>query len=168
MMMLMYALITGLLIAIDQITKHLLYGKSFSVIGNFLWVESTGLNTGAAGGMLAGCKWLFIVLAALGIVVCIYFIISKRYSNSFYFKLSVCIILGGIVGNLIDRILLGGVRDFIYFKSINFYVFNIADVCLTVGTIMVCVYILFMHDSAPLKREKVKKTKEFGCDESAE
>ena len=41
--------------------------------------------------------------------------------------------LGGAVGNLIDRIMLGGVRDFIYFKSINFAIFNVADICVTIG-----------------------------------
>jgi signal peptidase II len=54
-------------------------------------------------------------------------------------------VLGGAVGNLIDRIFLGGVRDFIRFDFFDFPVFNIADSFLTVGCVMLAVFILFLY-----------------------
>lgn len=149
------------LAVLDQVTKLIFFGKSFSLIGDFLWIEGSSLNTGAAGGMLAGQMWLFISLAVIASAVCIYMMISKKFSTSAFFKISVAITFAGIVGNLIDRIIFNGVRDFIYFKSINFFIFNFADIYLTIGAVCLCIYLLFLHKDAPLKRktkseEKVK------------
>ena len=161
MLLIIYFVIAIALICIDQLTKFLFFGKSFSLIGDFLWIEGSSLNTGAAGGMFAGQMWLFITLAVVGIGCALFFLITKKYSNSIFFKVTLATLLAGIIGNLIDRIFYGGVRDFIYFKSINFYIFNFADIYLTIGAICLCVYILFLHKDAPLKRqEKAKIEKE--------
>ena len=73
-----------------------------------------------------------------------------------FLKICVAVLLGGTIGNYIDRIFLGGVRDFIYFKSINFAIFNVADIAITVGTIMLAIY-LFIDIVKDFKTTKTKK-----------
>ena len=83
-------------------------------------------------------------------------LISKKYFKSKFFKLSIGFLLGGLLGNLFDRIIYSGVRDFIYLKFINFPVFNIADIAITVGTIMLIVYILFIYSKTDGKKVTIK------------
>lgn len=130
-----------LIVIIDQITKSVLYGQSYSVWGDFLWVESS-FNTGAAFSFLSGAVWLFICISIVSCVGIIYLIISNRLGLSTFCKLSLSLILGGAIGNLIDRIALGGVRDFIYLKFINFAIFNVADMAVTVGGIALVIGII--------------------------
>ena len=137
-MNLLYLIITAVAIGIDQLTKYLLYGQSFAVIGDFLWVESS-FNTGAAFSIMSGAKWFFIVVSSLASVMMIYFILTKHFKMTKFTKICLAMIAGGALGNLIDRIWLGGVRDFIYFKSLNFAIFNIADSFVTIGCIMLIV-----------------------------
>lgn len=130
-----------LIVGIDQMTKAVLYGQSYSVWGDFLWVESS-FNTGAAFSFLSGKVWLFICVSSLSCVAIIYFICSSKWGLSTYSKISLSFVLGGAIGNLIDRIALGGVRDFIYLKSINFAIFNVADMAVTVGAIALVISVI--------------------------
>lgn len=139
----LFFLISIGVVGLDQLTKWLLFGKSFSVLGDFLWVESS-FNTGAAFSMMSGVLWLFIVVAIIASGLMIYFILSKRFGLTSFCKVSIALVLGGAIGNLIDRIFLGGVRDFIYFKSINFAIFNIADSFVTIGGILLAISIIVM------------------------
>ena len=66
-------------------------------------------------------------------------------------------IFAGAVGNIIDRLALGFVRDFIYFELIDFAVFNFADSCLTVGTIVLIIYMIFFYSRDEKELEKGKK-----------
>lgn len=127
-------ILSAVIVGLDQLTKALLYGKSFSLLGNFLWIEST-LNSGASFGMMSGSTTFFIIMTIPIAAAMIYIICSKKYLNLFN-KICLGLILGGTIGNLIDRLIFSGVRDFIYFKSINFAIFNVADIAITIGTIM--------------------------------
>lgn len=142
----------------DQLSKIFLYGIDKSLIGDFLWLK-TVFNDGAAWGMFSGARWVFIIVSSIMAVLIVYLLLSKRFFNSKFFKLSLAILFGGLLGNLYDRIFLGGVRDFIFLKSINFPVFNVADIAITIGTIMLVIYILFLHNRNP-KTEKQILTKE--------
>lgn len=128
----MYFAIAIAAIVFDQLTKVWLYGKTFSLIGDFLWIESS-FNTGAAFSMMSGARLFFIIVSLIASVVIIYLLISNNWGFTKFNKIALSLMLGGAVGNLIDRIMLGGVRDFIYFKSINFAIFNVADICVTIG-----------------------------------
>ena len=135
--------ISILLIGIDQITKWFLYGKeAVSILGDILWFKST-LNTGVAFGMFSDSTLLFIVISSLATVIFIYLIFSKKFLTSKMEKICLGIIMAGTVSNLIDRIFLGGVRDFIYLKFINFPIFNVADMCITIGMVLLCIVIIF-------------------------
>lgn len=137
--------VTFLSLTIDQLTKLFIYGKNFSIIGDFLVFESI-MNDGAAFSFLSGAKWFFIVITIPFIIILPYFICSKKISTNVFYKLSLGFILGGMMGNFIDRCIFSGVRDFIYFKSINFAIFNFADTFLFIGTAMLIIYIVFIHD----------------------
>ncbi|MBR3885381.1 MAG: signal peptidase II [Clostridia bacterium] len=135
-----------LVIGLDQISKVLIYGSaSKSIIGNLLWFEST-LNTGVAFSMFEGKSILFFSIAMIASVVMIYFICSKKWLKIKLEKISLGLILGGTISNAIDRLIFGGVRDFIYLKFINFAIFNVADMAITIGAILFCVGIIFLRD----------------------
>jgi len=133
-------------LGLDQLTKFLVYGTaSRSIIGNLLWFEST-LNTGVAFSMFEGKSILFFVIAMIASVFLIYVICSKKWLKTKIEKIALGLLLGGTIGNAIDRLVFGGVRDFIYLKFINFAIFNVADMAITIGAILFCVSIIFLRD----------------------
>ena len=112
-----------------------------SLIGNFL-VITPATNTGAGFSLFAGKQLLLIISTIIFLLVLIAFdFINKKRSLLYGFATG--LILAGAVGNLIDRIAFGFVRDFVYLKFINFPVFNIADISLTVGVALLCLYVIF-------------------------
>ncbi len=126
----------------DQITKFVIFGQpAHSVIGNFLWFEST-LNTGAAFSILEGKSWILIAISAIASVVLFWLVFSKKHFTSKTEKILFGIILSGTFSNLIDRIFFGGVRDFISLRFIHFAIFNIADMAIVFGVIILAVYLL--------------------------
>jgi len=128
---------------IDQLTKILIYGTpSRSIIGNLLWFEST-LNTGVAFSMFKDSSNVFIFTSAIAVFIIGFFIINNRVVKDKKQKICLGFILGGTFSNLVDRIIFGGVRDFIYLKFINFAIFNIADMAISFGAGFLCFFILF-------------------------
>ncbi len=151
-----FVLIVGSIIAIDQITKIFTIDKSFSLIGDFIWIQST-FNTGAAFSFGAGSSaamWIFLVLSFIVIILVLYIIIAKKISDSYFFKISLAVLTGGIIGNLIDRLAFGYVRDFIYLKFMNFAIFNVADMALTISCILLAIWVIFLYH--PNKNKKTK------------
>lgn len=115
-------LYSAILIFFDQITKYLMQDKSFfSGIFSLNYVT----NKGAAFGIFQGGKWIFILTAI--IVLFLIFKYYKIYKN----KIGLILVFAGATGNLIDRIFLGYVRDFISIKY--FSVFNFADIFNVIG-----------------------------------
>lgn len=126
----------------DQLTKFLIYGTATrSILGEFLWFKST-LNTGVAFSMFEGNSIVFIVFTSVASIVLLYLILSKKFFNKKCFKFCLGLILGGTIGNLIDRIFFKGVRDFIYLKFINFAIFNVADAVIVVSVVLFCVFMI--------------------------
>ena len=144
--MIIWLISAAIVIVLDQLTKYIVYGKiSGSIIGNLLWFEST-LNTGVAFSMFSGKSIVFFIIACIASVVLVYLICSSKWIKVKTEKLSLGLILGGTIANAIDRLIFGGVRDFIYFKSINFAIFNIADTAITIGAILFCVSVIFLRE----------------------
>lgn len=146
------------LAAIDQVIKFFVNANlkevgSVSVIDNllsFTYVE----NNGVAFGSFAGNRWIFVVLTtALIATILIYMFKKKPQSKLFY--ASVALIVGGGIGNFIDRVLYGYVIDYI---SLSFFppVCNFADYCITVGTVLLMIYVLFFTSTGKkdLKNDK--------------
>ena len=144
----------GLVIAIfvfaivsDQVTKYLLYGKELALLPGFIGILSpAGLNTGMAWGLLGGKTGSVIFLSlftALTLGILIWLLVKYRKVMPNIIKIPLAMIAGGAVGNLIDRIALGGVRDFIHTEFIDFPIFNVADCFVTCGGILLAVALLF-------------------------
>lgn len=155
MIYVLFAIIAGI-VAVDQVTKIIFSASNFSVLGDFLWFYSVQ-NEGAAFSMLEGGRWWFVAISVPVLVGLFYIMISGKLFDSKFFRVTIAIMIGGIVGNLIDRVLFGYVRDFIYFKSINFAVFNIADMALTVSCVLLIIYIIFFAGKSDNKKPDDKK-----------
>lgn len=135
------------LVAVDQFTKHLvcanLKGQDNVILIKGVFELEYLENRGAAFGILQNQQWLFITLFFLFlIIVGILYVripLVRRYSPV---RIIALLIIAGGIGNLIDRIRLGYVVDFFYFSLINFPIFNVADIYVTVS--MVVLFILFI------------------------
>lgn len=130
-----------ILIFIDQIIKYLVHNYIISdivIINNFFSITNLS-NYGAAFGILSNNIYFLIFIS----LILIYFIISEiRKNNNKWYIISLLMILGGALGNLIDRIFRGYVVDYLSFElfNISFPVFNFADMLITFGTI----YLIYM------------------------
>jgi len=144
-----------LLVAIDQVTKgfatkYLKDGPALQVIDGvfeFHYLE----NQGAAFGMLQGQKLLFVILAVF-ILIAIAYVLVKAPNQKIYTKLHITLVLiaSGAIGNLIDRIKYDYVVDFLYFSLINFPIFNIADIYVTLSSIYLVILLLFVYQESDL------------------
>ena len=140
-------------VAIDLISKHFTtdYSETKNIIPYIINFKSSQ-NTGAAWSIFSGSVIALSVITFLAIaLIIIYAVFSK--SNSALFFVSLSLILGGAIGNLIDRLILGYVRDFIQFDFWQtFPIFNLADTFLTIGIFCLILYHLIL-----LIKEKRKK-----------
>ena len=110
-------------------------------------------NPGAAFGMLQNNRWVFLIVSTVGILAVLLYLLIKRPTSKLL-CLSLSFIVGGGIGNMIDRVLLGYVVDFFDFCLINFAIFNVADCFLVVGIIMVCIALLFLDWDAVFVKQK--------------
>lgn len=135
-------IITGSIFAIlDLVSKALTEGKSFSVINGFLSIFYTE-NTGAAWSIFSNHTLGLIIITSLFIIFMIIFNIFFKRKNILY-SIAYGMVLSGAICNLLDRILLGYVRDFIKLDFINFPIFNIADSAICIGIVLLCIFFLF-------------------------
>lgn len=110
-------------------------------------------NRGAAFGMLQNQRIFFLVLTVAALVALVY-LYSKIPAEKKFYPLSVTVIflIAGAVGNMIDRTLNGYVIDFLYFKLIDFPVFNVADIYVTVSCFVLIFLLLFFYKEEDLDR----------------
>lgn len=94
-------------------------------------------NKGAAWGMLADHRWVFMVISTVAIFAIIaYLIWTRKKKDGVMFRVSLCFFAGGGIGNMIDRVVLGYVIDFLRFDFIDFPIFNVADSFITIGAFL--------------------------------
>ncbi len=167
-MLILLAIIVGS-IGLDQLTKWLAVEFLMPLENGSLplWKGVLHLtyveNRGAAFGMLSNQRWVFMVISSVAIVgLCVYLFGFCKMGT--WAKVSFAMIIGGGIGNMIDRIMLGYVVDFIDFTLINFAVFNVADSFVTVGA---CILIVFMVREQILEMRAERKPSE-GSDENHE
>ena len=159
--------VVAVIIALDLITKSLSQNmkgdKTFipNVI-SFSFVK----NTGAAFGIFEnGSAWLAIFSVIFLIVFVLYDLGNKE--QNWFSKLGFAFIFSGAIGNMIDRIFLGYVRDFISFDFINFPVFNVADVAITIGCGLYVIYLItYVFDIR--KKKKIEKTTTMQTNENTD
>ena len=150
-----FALIALVLIA-DQLTKEMAR-QSLALTGhlevfipgilNLIYVE----NTGAAFGILEGARWYFVIMAAVVTMASVLYLAFDKFSN-FVEVFALSLIVSGAIGNVIDRIFHGYVTDFFSFAFINFPVFNVADIAITIGAVLFVAAVLLSpsHKKAEL------------------
>lgn len=140
----MYEIIVAILIGLDQIIKYwaLNYLQEVGTIPvinnifNLTYVE----NRGAAFGMLQNNQIIFIVVAAIASCYGLYYLHTKKVNN--IGKIGILLVISGAIGNLIDRVRLGYVVDYLDFHIVWSYVFNLADCFVVIGTVLLCIYII--------------------------
>lgn len=156
----------GVLIATDLLTKT--YFKNLydnngrtTVIENFFYFSFT-LNSGSAFSFLADKSWgqtFFKVLTCFAMVAFIAFFVYALKNNHKFLGVGILFVIGGTLGNFIDRLAFDCVRDFISFVFGSYYfpIFNLADTYLTIGTVMLIVHYLFIDKNAIFKKNEDNK-----------
>ena len=144
-----YFLLAAALVVLDQIVKLLIrhniaLGESVTLIPGVMDLTYIQ-NTGAAFSLFRQHTW---ILAIISLVVAVLIVIAliKRVFTKPFGVISLAVVLAGAVGNLIDRVFLGFVTDMFKTTFMNFAVFNVADICVVLGGIAVCVYVIFFYE----------------------
>lgn len=115
---------------------------------NFTYLE----NRGAAFGILQNNRLFFIMLTMTVVGYLIYYFIKHYKTNTTLLNIAITFIITGAVGNFYDRLIKTYVVDFIEFSFINFPVFNVADIFVTVGSILIIIYLLFFEEGEKNER----------------
>ena len=153
-------------VALDQVSKILilnfLYEDRIVLIPgilNFTYVE----NDGMAFGLLSDHRWVFMVFSTVGIALIAVYL--WFYVKSLLGRIGLALIIGGGIGNMIDRVAYGFVVDFIDFCAFDFWkwVFNIADSAVCVGAGLFMLY-LVLDTVEEYKKQKAQKTQEVRND----
>ena len=151
-----WALTAVLLIVIDQLTKLaavkiLKDHPARSIIPGVFELEYLE-NKGAAFGMMQNKHWIFILFALLIVVLAILVFRRIPQTRRFLPLQAICILMvSGAIGNMIDRILHEYVIDFLYFSLINFPIFNVADIYVTVSCFLLLILLFFVYSEQELQ-----------------
>ncbi|MFB5660636.1 signal peptidase II [Alteribacillus sp. HJP-4] len=158
MIIILYYAAAAIIIGLDQFTKwlvvrHMELGESIEIIPGFFFLTSHR-NQGAAFGILQGQMWLFYIVTTVVIIAILYHL-HKYGKESRLIGIPLALILGGAIGNFIDRLFLGEVVDFAntYIFGYDFPIFNVADSALTIGVIGLILKMLV--DEWKEKRKKI-------------
>jgi signal peptidase II len=137
-----YGLVTAAAIALDQWIKWLVQatmamGETIEVLPFLAWHRT--INTGISFSFMEGMPAWVLAALALGVTVFILWLAVRSEPRQIFARLGFALIIGGAIGNLIDRVMLGHVVDYVYFHTPvwSFAVFNLADACITVGAVLV-------------------------------
>ena len=157
--MLLCALLILVSVGLDQLTKYLVLEniEMFEIVPvvkgffHFTYIE----NEGAAFGMLSEHRWVFLVISTVAIAAFIFYIIKYKPKDPLL-CIALSFVVGGGIGNMIDRCFRGSVVDFIEVEFIDFYVFNVADMFVCVGCGLMVLWIIVSE----IKESKQKKEKE--------
>ena len=149
MQLILWAVIAAAAVILDQLTKSLAV-RDLKPIGSTVVIDRIlGLryveNRGAAFGMMQGFRWVFIVLSFAAIAAIAVLLVWKRKRVPPLLGIGLAMIVGGGIGNQIDRLVSGYVVDFFEFLFVDFAIFNVADTFVTVGAVLVLVDLLFFH-----------------------
>ncbi len=151
-----------LLIGLDQYTKYLavlhLKGQPAIPVIEGVFELNYLENRGAAFGMLQNQKVFFVFIASAILIAIIYVLFKIPEGRKYvWMHLLLVLIASGAVGNMIDRIRLEYVVDFFYFVLINFPIFNVADIYVSVACVLLAVVLLFYYKEEELEFLSVRK-----------
>ncbi|SET63045.1 signal peptidase II [Paenibacillus sp. NFR01] len=159
-----YYLIALIVFLLDQGTKYIIatrleLAEQIPVIGNFFIITSHR-NQGAAFGILQGQRWFFILITVIVVAGMVWYLNKARKTRKLL-PTALALVLGGAVGNFLDRMLNGEVVDFLMFNfgSYTFPIFNVADSCIVIGVALIILDTL-RDVKAPEEIKQVEETKE--------
>lgn len=151
-----------ILVIIDQVIKYIVMNymhlhESITLIQNFFKI-TYAQNTGAAWSIFSGNRLLLILIAFLSLWLLYHYCLKERKLNALEIT-TYGLLIGGIIGNLLDRIIHGFVIDYLDFQifSYDYPIFNLADICIVLGVILLIYEIL--GGEQLWKRIKYKKNK---------
>lgn len=146
-----WILLSAFAVLLDQITKLIIVkcipiNDSITIIPGFFSLSHVR-NTGAAFGMLSEQRWIFMVFTVVVLIAAVLGLCSGKIKNPWGI-VALSLIIGGGIGNMIDRIFLGEVIDFFAFNfwGFQFAVFNVADIFVCCGTVILACYIFLSDD----------------------
>ena len=149
------------LILLDQGTK-LWALASLKPIHNMTLVEgfmdlTFVENRGVAFGMFSGQRWFILLLTGIIAVGLIWFYVTMPKKKEYFpLRVSLVLVLSGAIGNIIDRLFRGYVVDFFEFTFFEWPVFNVADIYVVVGVILLALMIIFVVKDEDLELKKKK------------
>lgn len=150
-----YFLIALIVFLVDQGTKYVIatgltIGEQIPVIGDFFLITSHR-NRGAAFGILQDQRWFFIVVTSVVVIGIIWYLQKVKNQPNKLLPTALSLVLGGAVGNFLDRAVSGEVVDFLQFNfgTYTFPIFNVADSCIVVG-----VALIILDSLLEIRREK--------------
>ncbi|ASS77220.1 signal peptidase II [Tumebacillus algifaecis] len=133
----MFYLLIALVVVLDQVMKYYIRANMDVTESVPLWEGVINLtshrNPGAAFGILEGQQWFFILSTAAVVVGVIYFRAKGELKGRPLMEIGLALLMGGAIGNAIDRVLFGVVTDFFDLQFVSFAIFNIADVAINIG-----------------------------------
>lgn len=170
-------------ILVDLVSKALVdgnmyLGQSITLIPKFLnitYIHNDAAAFGSSFGLdkLLGQQGVMIVFIVISIVAVVFFgyFMYRNRGKSMLCRVSFALIIGGAIGNLVDRMAFGYVRDFIQFEyfgltifgSTSFAIFNIADAALCVGVAMFAIYYIFIYKEPKKDEKKEESAQEYSA-----
>lgn len=168
-----WAVATCVLVLADQYTKILavahLKEKPAYVILDGVFELLYSENRGAAFGMMQGKQGFFLIIAAVVLGAAAYMMWKMpSWKQARYHWLKICVIMitAGAIGNMIDRVSQGYVVDFLYFSLINFPIFNVADIYVTVATGILILLMLVYYKDEDLEIFQLRRKQDDGKGEN--
>ena len=143
---LMFISIIAIVLVIDLVTKSIFDMKQYEIINGFISIDGFAHNTGAAFSIFSNATVFLLILSIICIIL--YFLfeyLTMDNNRGYLYYISTSLMVAGTLGNMIDRIAFGYVRDFIKLEFIDFPIFNFADCALTVGVILLAIWLLFIE-----------------------
>ncbi len=170
----LWLILSAGVVVLDQLTKWLCVAflktvGSVTLIPKLLRLTYLE-NRGAAFGSLSSHRWIFMVFSSVAIVAVTVYLLRFAENNR-WLRWALALIIGGGVGNMIDRVALGYVIDFIDFYGIWPYIFNVADSAVCIGAGLLILYcILMMRDEmrsqkgASCPKDDCNQATDYGTD----
>ena len=166
-------LIIGIIVVIigiilDQYTKFLaitkLKDRPISIIDGVFELQYLE-NKGAAFGILQNQQWLFLLIGIpFSIIAFLFYIRLPKTKKMLPVRYCVLFTITGTIGNLIDRIRFSYVVDFLYFKLIDFPIFNVADIFVSVSAIIIVILLIFVYNESEIDQMLNIKRKKYKLD----
>ncbi len=162
-MLIVAALIAIGAVVLDQVTKalvvsHMTLHQELPFLPGFMRFYYTQ-NKGAAFSILSDHPWVFLVFSAVAMAVIVYLLYRFRGRHPLL-TVSLAMILGGGIGNMIDRVVNGYVVDFLDFQFVKFAVFNVADIFVTCGSVALGIYLIVIEPRVEKRLRDKEKTEQ--------